>query len=46
MNDVNVNFPPTASSNRLVIAGDMESMVTQVKGDVERQVRAVTGQLT
>lgn len=45
MTDVNVNFPPTASPNRSVTAGDVESMVTQVKADVEGQVSVVTAQL-
>lgn len=45
MTDVNVNFPPTASPNRSVTAGDVESMVTQVKADVEGQVSVVSAQL-
>ncbi|UYZ01225.1 hypothetical protein OJ967_12405 [Peribacillus frigoritolerans] len=45
MTDVNVNFPPTVSPNRSVTAGDVESMVTQVKADVEGQVSVVTAQL-
>ncbi|WP_202190553.1 hypothetical protein [Bacillus sp. BA3] len=45
MTDVNVNFPPTVSPNRSVTAGDVESMVTQVKADVEGQVSVVSAQL-
>lgn len=45
MTDVNVNFPPTVSPNRVVTAGDVESMVTQVKADVEGQVSVVSAQL-
>ncbi|MFS0763913.1 SGNH/GDSL hydrolase family protein [Peribacillus phoenicis] len=45
MTDVNVNFPPTVSPNRSVTASDVESMVTQVKADVEGQVSDVTAQL-
>ncbi|AOH54499.1 hypothetical protein ABE28_009050 [Peribacillus muralis] len=46
MKDVNVNFPPTASPSRSVTAGDVESLVTQVKADVEGQLSAVSEQLT
>ncbi|MFK9119154.1 NosD domain-containing protein [Peribacillus frigoritolerans] len=45
MTDVNVNFPPTVSPNRSVTAGDVETMVTQVKADVEGQVSVVSAQL-
>ncbi|WP_202187003.1 hypothetical protein [Peribacillus simplex] len=45
MTDVNVNFPPTVSPNRSLNAGDVESMVTQVKADVEGQVSVVSAQL-
>ncbi|MGE7880164.1 GDSL-type esterase/lipase family protein [Peribacillus muralis] len=46
MKDVNVNFPPAASPSRSVTAGDVESLVTQVKADVEGQLSAVAEQLT
>lgn len=45
MSDVNVNFPPSASPVRGISAGEVDSLITQVKADVEGQVSAVVGQV-